>query len=48
MENGTFAPSQEQMFDFSYFEKSYISKVSKGACVVKRVKVVLIRDGSTL
>ena len=33
MENGAFAP-QEQMFDFSqYFQKSYISKASKGAYV---------------
>ena len=33
MENGTFAP-QEQMFHFSkYFQKSYISKASKGVCV---------------
>ena len=26
------------MFHFSYFKKSYISKVSKGACVEQRVK----------
>ena len=33
MENGTFAP-QEQMLHFSqYFKKSYILKVSKGACL---------------
>ena len=37
MENGTFAP-QEQMYHFSYFQKSYISKASKGACVEKMVK----------
>ena len=33
MENGTFTP-EEQMVHFSqYFQKSYISKASKGTCV---------------
>ena len=39
MENGSFAPPQEQMFHFAlYFQKSYISKASKDACTELWVK----------
>ena len=42
MENGTFAP-QEQMFHFSKYFKSYISKASKGPIVEQRAKMVISR-----
>ena len=46
MENETFAP-QEQMFHFSYFKKSYISKASKGACEELRINAIETAETNT-